>query len=400
MMQDDIRLLREFAERDSQEAFAAIVSRYVNLVYSTAFRQVHDFHLAQEVTQAVFIILAQKAGSLNCKTILSGWLCRTARNASANALTIQRRRQEREKQYMETTPSQSNETETEHWGQIEPHLDAAMNQLGRADHDAVVMRFFESKSFKDVSAALGTSEAGAKMRLSRALEKMRKFFSKRGIIISATAIAGAVASNSLQAAPVGLAGSVTVAAMKGTTVTGSTLTIIKSTLKVMAYSKLKIIVGVGAVVLTIAAGSDVVVQVMKAGNDDAKPASTSSIPAFSGFETPEAAMKSFIWSESTGNPDKLLAACTPEQGERFKKKLAEVPAGEMKKKMAQEARNRANYEIAEKQIISETEVRLLLRVQPYPGHPKVGNDLQVMQKIGSDWKYAGKYGVDIKIQEP
>lgn len=396
-MPDDIMLLREFAEGDSQEAFAAIVSRYINLVYSTALRQVHDFHLAEEVTQAVFIILAQKAGSLNSRTILSGWLCRTARNASANALTIQRRRQERENQYMETTQSHSDESETELWRRIEPLLETAMSQLGPGDHDAVVMRFYERKSFKDVSAALGTSEAGAKMRLSRALEKMRKFFSKRGIVLSATAIAAAVASSSVQAAPVELATSVTIAAVKGNAVAGSTLTIIKSTLKVMAYSKLKFAVAAGAIVLTIAAGSNLVLQV-KAMNDDGKSSSQASIPAFAGFETPEAAMKSFIWSESTGDPEKLMAACTPEQGERFKKNLADVPTGEKKKRMMEEAKNRANYEIVEKQDISETEVRLLLRVQPYPGHPNVGNDLQVMHKIGNDWKYAGKYGVDIKVQ--
>ena len=234
MMQDDITLLREFAERDSEEAFAAIVSRYINLVFSTALRHVRDFHLAQEVTQAVFIILAQKAGSLNSKTILSGWLCRTARNASANALKIQRRRQDREKQYMETTQSHSDEAETDVWRQIEPLLDSAMSELGRTDHDAVVMRFFEGMSFKDVSAVLETSEAGAKMRLNRALEKMRKFFCKRGIVLSATAIAGAVAANSVQSAPVGLTTSITVGVVKGISVTASTLTILKSTLEVMA----------------------------------------------------------------------------------------------------------------------------------------------------------------------
>ncbi|HEY1718822.1 MAG TPA: sigma factor [Verrucomicrobiae bacterium] len=98
MMTDDMALLREYARRNSEEAFAALVSRHVNLVYSVALRQVRDPHLAEEITQAVFIILARKAESLNAKTVLSGWLCRTARYASANALTIQRRRQHREQE--------------------------------------------------------------------------------------------------------------------------------------------------------------------------------------------------------------------------------------------------------------------------------------------------------------
>src|SRR3954469_6720320 len=98
MTTNDIELLREYALHQSEQAFATLVSRYVNLVYSVALRQVRDPHLAEEVTQAVFIILARKAASLNSSTILSAWLCRTARYASANALTIQRRRQNREQE--------------------------------------------------------------------------------------------------------------------------------------------------------------------------------------------------------------------------------------------------------------------------------------------------------------
>src|SRR3974390_1539250 len=97
-MNDDLTLLREYARGHSEEAFATLVSRYVNLVYSVALRQVRDPGLAEEITQAVFIILARKAGSLGDKTVLSGWLCRTARYASVNAPTVQLRRQRREQE--------------------------------------------------------------------------------------------------------------------------------------------------------------------------------------------------------------------------------------------------------------------------------------------------------------
>jgi DNA-directed RNA polymerase specialized sigma24 family protein len=88
MIADDIQLAREYARSNSEDAFAELVSRHLNLVYSDAMRQVRDPHLAEEVTQAVFIILARKAGSLAAGTVLPGWLCRTARYESANALTV------------------------------------------------------------------------------------------------------------------------------------------------------------------------------------------------------------------------------------------------------------------------------------------------------------------------
>ncbi len=398
MMTDDMRLLGEFAEKGREEAFATVVSRYVNLVYSVARLQVRDSHLAEEVTQAVFIILARKAGSLGPETILSGWLCRTARNAAANALTVQRRRQQREQQYMESAPAQSqtNESESETWTQIEPLLTMAMAQLGRRENDALILRFFERRSFRDVSLALGTSEAGAKMRVHRALEKMRKFFARQGVTISAATIGGAVCSNAVQAAPIGLATSVTVAAAKGTGVTVSTLTLIKTTLQLMTYTKIKTAAAGIALTLCLTGTCGLVVHAVRARADGAK--ADSAVPglSFAGFATPEAALKSFIWSESTGDLEKLLSACTPEQGERFKKKIEAMPQNEIRQRMIEEARNRSNYEITDNEKVSDKEVRLHLRVQPYPGHPNVGNDIQVMQKIGKDWKYAGKYGVEFK----
>ena len=253
-MNDDLTLLREYAGRNSEEAFAALVSRHVNLVYSVALRQVRDPHLAEEITQAVFIILARKAGSLGPKTILSGWLCRTARYASANALTIQRRRQRREQEaHMQSTLNETASDET--WTQIAPLLDSALEKLGQKDHDALVLRFFEGRNFKEVGAALGASEDAAKMRVSRALEKLRTFFTKRGVSSTTAIIAGTISANSVQAAPVALAKTVTALAIaKGAAASGSTLTLIKGALKIMAWTKAKTMVVTGVVVL-LAAGT-------------------------------------------------------------------------------------------------------------------------------------------------
>jgi len=261
MTNDDLTLLREYARRNSEEAFGALVSRHVNLVYSVARRSVRDPHLAQEITQAVFIILARKADALGPQTILPGWLCRTARYAGANALTIQRRRQRREQEaHMQSILNEAEPMPEETWNQIAPLLDGAMEQLGQKDHDALVLRFFENKTFAEVGAALGASEDAAKMRVNRALEKLRIFFTKRGVSSTTAILAGAISANSVQAAPVALAKSVTaVAIAKGAAASGSTLTLIKGALKIMAWTKAKMaIVGIG--ILLVAGTGTVIVK--------------------------------------------------------------------------------------------------------------------------------------------
>jgi RNA polymerase sigma factor (sigma-70 family) len=249
MLNDDLTLLREYARRNSEEAFAALVSRHVNLVYSVALRQVRNPHLAEEITQAVFIILARKAASLGPQTILPGWLCRTARYASANALTIQRRRQLREQEaHMQSILT---EPEPDAWLQIAPLLDGAMEQLGQRDHDALVLRFFEGRDFEEVGAALGASEGAAKMRVNRALEKLRTFFTKRGVVLPATTLTAAISANAVQAAPVGLAVTISAAvALAGTTVATTATAIAIKTIAMTTLQKAIIIATLAAAVGT------------------------------------------------------------------------------------------------------------------------------------------------------
>jgi len=382
MMTDDMELVREYARHGSEEAFATLVSRHVNLVYSVALRQVHDTHLAEEVTQAAFIILARKAGSLNSKTILSAWLCRTAQYAAADALKSQRRRHRREQDmHIESVLNQT-EPESQPWTDIAPLLDIAMAQLGEKDHSAIVLRFFEGKDLKQVGAALGVSENTAKTRVSRATEKLRRFFSRRGITFSAAVIAGAVSANSVQAAPIGLATSVTVAAVKGTVVTASTLTLIKTTLKLMAWTKLKTAVVIGAIAIITAGTATVTLQRVRAK-------AGSSPFGFAGYGTPEASVQSMLWAGSIGDFNQFLAACTPEQVERFRNKMAGKSADEIRRETIAWANALVGYKITQKEVISADEVHLHIHATPSAEALHSGKVIVIMKKIGTEWKQAG-----------
>jgi RNA polymerase sigma factor (sigma-70 family) len=212
MTTDDMELVRQYAVDQSESAFAALVSRYTNLVYSASLRLVRDPQLAEEVTQAVFIILARKAGSFDEKTILPGWLYRTACFVSSSALKQEYRRQLREQEaYMQSKLDEAGTDAA--WKQMSPLLEEAMLRLGQTDRDALVLRFFEGRSLNEVGAALGASEDAAKKRVNRAVEKLRGFFTKRGVVLPAAALTAAISSKSVQAAPVELVKTVTAVAL-------------------------------------------------------------------------------------------------------------------------------------------------------------------------------------------
>lgn len=252
MNEEDQSLIRSYVREGSEAAFAALVSRYVNLVYSVAVRQAGDGALAEEITQAVFIILARKAGTLGDRVVLAGWLCRTAHYVCADALKQKRRRQLREQEAC--MQSLVNEPGPDRWGEIAPQLDAALAELGEQDHNAIVLRYFENKNLNEISRAIGASEDAAKMRLSRALDKLRNIFAKRGVVLTAAAIAGAVSVHSVQAAPAGLIRTISTVALARGAAGGSTFTLAKGALKLMAWTKAKTIAVSSAVVL-LAAGT-------------------------------------------------------------------------------------------------------------------------------------------------
>jgi len=262
-MNDDMVLVREYVTSQSDQAFEQLVTRHVNLVYSVALREVHDVHTAEELTQAVFILLARKAKTMGDHTILSAWLYRTTRYAASDARRKQDRRLRREQEahmqslFNDPPPDDS-------WNQIGPLLDSAIDTLNERDRSAIVLRYFDGKNMEEIGQAIGATSDAAKMRVSRALEKLRKYFGKRGITVSSAALVAAISTNSVHAAPAGLALSATAVAAHGAVVSTSTLTLIKGALNIMAWAKAKTAIAISIGVL-LTAGTATSIAVYEAG---------------------------------------------------------------------------------------------------------------------------------------
>ena len=203
---DDQELLCQYVDRQSEKAFADLVTRHIDLVYSTALRIVRDPGLAKDVTQSVFIRLAQKASTIRSGHALPGWLYRVAYGLAANAVRDERTRHEREREAM--TMKSPEEDAGKAWKSILPHLDDAMSKLKATEQNAIVLRFFEGRSWREVGDALSLNEDTAQKRVSRALDKLRIHFRRHGIALSVVAIASVISANAAQAAPVGLAATV------------------------------------------------------------------------------------------------------------------------------------------------------------------------------------------------
>jgi RNA polymerase sigma factor (sigma-70 family) len=248
-------LVKAYVRDNSEAAFAELVHRHVHFVYSVALRSVGNAEDAQDMAQAVFVILTQKAAGLGERTVLTGWLYETTRFTAGKLLRAKARRHAREQEaYMQ---SLIDATETNGaWRQLSPHLEEAMSGLGERDRTLLALRFYQNKSGPESAVLLGIREDAAHKRTARALDKLRKMFVRRGIALSAAAIAGAISAHSVQAAPVAVVNSVTAAAIaKGAAASASTLTLINGTLKLMAWTKTKIAVVTASVLLLATVGT-------------------------------------------------------------------------------------------------------------------------------------------------
>ncbi|HEX3800859.1 MAG TPA: sigma-70 family RNA polymerase sigma factor [Verrucomicrobiae bacterium] len=247
--QTDQELLREYAERKTESAFAELVRRHVDFVYSAALRMVRDEQLAEDVTQSVLVACAKNARQLAGHPVLSGWLHRTAQNLAANTVRTEVRRRNREQEALAMNELMADETSAS-WENISPLLDDALGELNDPDRDALWLHFFQRKSAREMAQALGISDAAAQKRVSRAMERLREIFVKRGVAVGAGSLATVLAANGVQAAPIGLAATITASLAATTAVTSATAT----TIKTIAMTTLQKISITAALAVTVGAG--------------------------------------------------------------------------------------------------------------------------------------------------
>ncbi len=222
----DLELLARYTRQHAEDAFAEIVRRHLNLVYSAALRQVRSPQLAEEVVQSVFVALARQASHLAADTILPAWLYQVTRHTAIDVIRRETRRQLREQFAQELNTMNATVAD---WTQIEPLLDEAMHALDASDRTAILLRYFENKSFREVGETFGTTEDTARKRVNRAVERLREFFARRGATVGAGGLAVLLSANAVQAAPVGLAATVLTTTLVGTTLTATAFKVITMT---------------------------------------------------------------------------------------------------------------------------------------------------------------------------
>jgi RNA polymerase sigma factor (sigma-70 family) len=248
MSESDLELLARYARHNAEDAFEEIVRRHLGLVYSAALRQVRSPQLAEDVAQSAFLKLARHARELAPDTVVTAWLYQVTRREGIDAVRREARRQLREQIASEMNVMNAT---ADDWTQIEPLLDEAMHALGETDRTAVLLRYFENKSLREVGETLGTSDDTAQKRVSRAIERLREFFAGRGVTIGASGLVLAVSANAVQAVPAGLSLAINAAVIGGTAV--HTATAIAATKTIVMTSLQKTLVG-AAVAVAIGTG--------------------------------------------------------------------------------------------------------------------------------------------------
>ena len=255
MIADDAALLSQYVAKRSEVAFGELVRRHVDLVHSAALRQVGgDSHRAQDVTQAVFCELARNAPRLIGHRALSGWLYTTARFIGARLQRAETRRLIRERSSQAMSEIENHSATESLWSDLGPVLDEAMGALSGRDRTALVLRFFGNLPLAEVAAGLGTTENAARMRVDRALEKLRIVLTRRGVKSTSSVLGTVLMANAVAPAPVALASSLVGPAMAGAV--GSVGIVPAMTLNLIhLMNSTKITVGISAVAMASVVGT-------------------------------------------------------------------------------------------------------------------------------------------------
>jgi serpin B len=245
-MTEDQKSLQDYLQHGRREALDRLIRRHLDLVYSSALRQVRDPHAAEDVTQAVFLILAQKAGTIRAGVAVGGWLLAVTRRAAIDA--IRRRAIDRRHEQTMAKP-EIIPMEQPRWEQMAPVLDSALSRLSEADRDAIVLRFFQDRSLAQVGAEMGISEDAAQKRVGRALDRLRNLMSGKSIAIGAAALGAAITANAVQAAPAHL-----LPATLAGTASSSITAIVKGAINMMAWARAKFVASVVTTIVVLAGG--------------------------------------------------------------------------------------------------------------------------------------------------
>lgn len=208
-MDQDAELLRCYLNNRSEESFAALVHRHLPMVYSAALRQVGgDTHRAQEVAQTVFTLFVRKAGKLQSHPAPTGWLYTCTHFVAAKVRRSEQRRLRREREAQAMHDHAQDATATIEWDRLRLVIDDAMLGLKEHDRTAVLLRFFENRTFAEIGAQLRLSENAARMRVDRALDALRSEMARRGIVSAAAALGFALSGQATVAIPTGLAAAI------------------------------------------------------------------------------------------------------------------------------------------------------------------------------------------------
>jgi RNA polymerase sigma factor (sigma-70 family) len=328
---NDSQLVQEYATSRSDDAFKALIDQYIGLVYSACLRQLKDRHLAEDATQAVFILLSQKAGALS-QTFLSGWLLTTSRYACANIRRSQLRRRQREQvvamQHTTTTETPDDD--------LLDLLDQALCHLKTHDRQALVLRYLEEQPISDVARKLGVSEEAARKRVNRSLEKLREYFSRQGITTNSVTL-GALLTEQIPGAALPPAARQTItqgilqALQGGAQSTAAAVTIANGTQSMMILTKLKT-AAVFTVIFALIGSTGWMISRALAENSSAPQtaspiaAPASSIPPIAStnpppavkpsapvpldLTTPENSLRSFFTAVKNGDHDSAYACLT------------------------------------------------------------------------------------------